>query len=83
MPEDTLFGDALPEPWEDEWQGMPEFKNKDITAKYSITVNFDELHHMLEFAKLVGQKITPRTKYINFPRREDDGLRGVKYMSDL
>ena len=49
------------------WQGMPEFEQNDADAFKSIKVNFYSLDDLNNFADLVGQKITEKTKYINYP----------------
>jgi hypothetical protein len=49
------------------WQGMPEFEQNDADAFKSIKVNFYSLEDLNNFADLVGQKITEKTKYINYP----------------
>lgn len=51
----------------DEWTGMPEFEHHDIAAPYSIKVNFFSPDDIREFAVLVGQPVTEKTRYINFP----------------
>lgn len=60
-----------------EWVGMPEF----ITGmtKYSIIVHFENLGDKEKFAKLIGQKITEKKKFIWFPEKERDDLSSVKF----
>jgi hypothetical protein len=82
MERENLFGDELPPMWEEDWQGMPEYKNKDLSPVNSIVVNFYSVEAIAEFSKLVNQKITSKTRFINFPVKEDNGLRGYVYKSD-
>ena len=51
----------------DEWKGMPEFHQEDLTPMHSINVRFKNAEDMENFAKLVDQKINLKTKTIWFP----------------
>ncbi len=51
------------------WEGMPEFRQEDKTAYQSIHVHFKDQKAVDEFAKLVNQKITEKTKYIWIPEQ--------------
>lgn len=53
-----------------EWVGMPEFENGDVMGKYCVKVWLADDAALASFAELVGQKITPQTKYIWHPRQE-------------
>jgi ParB-like chromosome segregation protein Spo0J len=53
-----------------EWEGMPEFEHQDLTAAQSIHVHFKSREDVEEFAKLVGQTITDKTKSIWHPQAE-------------
>jgi len=64
----------LPEPWEEHWQNMPEFIQKEQTPWKTIHVHFKSKEDMLEFSKLVKQKITERTKFIWYPKLEPENL---------
>lgn len=50
-----------------EWEGMPEFKQEDKTAFRSIHVHFACQSHVDEFAALIEQKITDKTRMVWFP----------------
>lgn len=58
----TPAGDAS-----SEWNGMPEFDQKDKTAFRSLTVHFNDQGAVDDFAELVAQKITPQTRFLWFP----------------
>lgn len=57
----------LEEDWKKEWQGMPEFVRFDLEPFQKIVVNFKTKEDVAEFAKLVGQKLTPETDSMWFP----------------
>lgn len=53
-----------------EWQGMPEFEQEDLTAAFSLKVNFASFEDLQKFAELVGQKLTENTRSIWYPIAE-------------
>jgi hypothetical protein len=55
------------ESWEDHWDGMPEFKNKDIQSHRSIIVHFRSDEDVERFAKKMRQKISPKVRSIWYP----------------
>ena len=57
-----------------EWRGMPEFNQPDNGALRQIIVSFDTEEGIEEFARLVGQNITKKTKSIWFPQREKNDV---------
>lgn len=69
------------EPWEDVWQGMPEFNQKDLTSKKQIIVHFSTLGDLELFAEAVGQTITPATRSIWFPQAEIGRYANKRYVS--
>ena len=52
----------------DEYSNMPEFKQNDETGVQSILVHFRTREDVEEFAELIGQEITEKTKYIWHPK---------------
>lgn len=52
------------------WQGMPEFEQEDQLGIKTLFVHFSSQEHIEEFAQLVDQKITQKTKYIWYPRQD-------------
>lgn len=58
----TLFED------ENEWEGMPEFIQEKKEAYSKIIVRFDNEDDLQEFAKMIGQKLTNKTKSIWHPK---------------
>lgn len=57
----TLFEDP------NEWEGMPEFIQEKKEAYSKIIVRFDNEDDLQEFAKMIGQKLTNKTKSIWHP----------------
>jgi hypothetical protein len=53
--------------WFEEWQGMPEFIQEDLTSFRSIKVHFRNRDDVNKFAELIGQAITPKQKALWFP----------------
>lgn len=64
---DKEYGETDPDK---EWEGMPEFDQKDKTAYKQITVSFASEEDMRNFAALVGQTITEKTRSIWYPEAE-------------
>lgn len=71
---DDLFGGLLQQPeeeaWREHWKGMPEFNQPDAEPWKSIVVHFETEKDMLDFAKLMDQRITFKTPSIWFPKVE-------------
>lgn len=65
-----------------EWVGMPEFVQKDLTACKTIMVNFLTVEDMVAFAKLMGQPISKNTKSIWFPKVDYDKLLNKSYIDE-
>lgn len=54
----------------EEWKGMPEFEQQDLSPMKTIYIHFKTKSDMEEFSRLVGQEITERTRWIWFPKAE-------------
>lgn len=68
----------IPDKYQIEWEGMPEFVQEPQKPFAKIIVRFDTEQDLQEFAKLIGQKLTPKTKSIWHPqliRGKNAGLR--------
>ena len=57
--------------WQNEWQDMPEFNQKDLSPYRTIAVHFEKKEDVAEFAKLVNQQITETTRSIWYPEPID------------
>lgn len=65
-----------------EWTGMPEFDQADKTAVRRIVVNFKSNADAIEFAKLLGQPITDKTRSMWYPAVPIDRLMNKRYGAD-
>jgi len=76
-----LTGTALPDPddAENEWDGMPEADNED-DAKRHLTIHFLTEQDVQDFANLIQQSITDKTKYIWYPLQKPLVLKTTKYV---
>jgi hypothetical protein len=70
------------EGWENEWQGMPEFVQKDLTPFKTIYVHFENAEDMRAFAELVQQQLTTDTQYIWFPESDRPKPSTRKYVDE-
>lgn len=71
MTADSIFDLAGPKTWEEyNWQGMPGFQHQDLEPKRSIVVHFANDADVATFAKLVEQKISPKTRSLWYPQAE-------------
>ena len=74
--EDKLID--IPDKYQIEWEGMPEFVQEPQKPFAKIIVRFETEQDLQDFAKLIGQKLTPKTKSIWHPqliRGKNAGLR--------
>ena len=78
---DTL-GEKEPTPQDAdaEWAGMPEYTNEDTSGVRHIMVHFMSLKDVEDFAKLVQQNITDKTKYIYFPELKPMAASSYKWV---
>lgn len=65
---------------EQEWQGMPEFVQEKQKPFAMINVRFETEEDLEEFAKLIGQKLTPKTKSIWHPELKRGINSGKRYI---
>jgi len=61
-----------------EWQGMPEFEQESIPIR-TIHLHFLSDEAVVEFAKLLEQTITDKTKYLYYPKLEPTNARLLHY----
>ena len=62
-----------------EWTGMPEFNQQDLTAYRSLKINFSSQEDVNNFAHLVGQVITDKTRSIWYPAAEIGTIADKRY----
>ena len=53
----------------EEWQGMPEFGQSDVTAFRSVVIHFDSASSVADFAIKIEQDFSPEAKYIYHPKQ--------------
>ena len=71
---------AIKEWWEDHWKWMPEFVQEDQSPARTILVHFERWEHVEEFSRLIGQRITPMTRFIYYPEAEIGYTRATRYV---
>ena len=54
--------DEIEPEWKKEWKDMPEFVQDKIEPYAKIIIRFDNEADLQDFAKLIGQKLTKKTK---------------------
>lgn len=57
-----------------EWQGMPEFEHENQMAYRTINVHFADEGSVRDFARLMGQALTDRTKFLWHPEQKPQVL---------
>lgn len=78
----SLFGEELDEfsiCWR-EWKGMPEFQQDDLAPTKSLVVHFASRAHYAAFAKLLNQKLSPRTRSVWYPQAEIGHFADKRYI---
>jgi len=71
---ENLFGIEKEPEWKQEWKDMPEFVQDKKEPYAKIIVRFDNEDDLQEFANLIGQKLTSKTKSIWHPFKSHWGL---------
>jgi hypothetical protein len=75
-----LFGEK--EAWKEEWDGMPEFEQKNLLPEYSVKVNFVSVEDLKKFAELIQQPLTTKTSSIWFPAQTKADLKNKVYVDE-
>ena len=79
-----IFGckeQVVPE-WQKHWQGMPEFEQEPNKPYKKIIVTFRSEEDDKEFAKLIGQSLTEKTKTIWHPKLEQKDFWGRRWVHE-
>jgi hypothetical protein len=65
----------------EEWKGMPEFESEDKMGVKQIIVHFKNKDDIDSFSQLVEQNITEKTRWIWYPKQEEDKVKrlGIAY----
>ena len=61
------------ESWKEEWKDMPEFVQEKKKPFAQMVIRFETQEALEEFAGLIGQKLTPKTKSIWHPYKPHHG----------
>jgi len=64
----------------EEWKGMPEFEQEQVAYR-SIHVHFRNENDIQEFAKLIDQRLTEKTRSIWYPILEIKPTKDIRYKS--
>jgi hypothetical protein len=86
MNEENLFDDDTPVETDitndprKEWVGMPEFVQEKQKPFAQIIFRFDNEADLNEFSKLIGQKLTPKTKSAWHPQLVRGLNAGLRYV---
>ena len=75
----TLFD--MPNFYDSEWQGMPEFDNFEKAVK-QIILHFEKLEDVRAFEKLTGQRILETTKSMWYPEKKTTKTSNLEYKSE-
>jgi hypothetical protein len=60
------------------WKGMPEFEQEAVETYQDIIVHFMSAKDVEDFARLVNQTITDKTRWIYFPKQERQVLKDIR-----
>jgi len=63
-----------------EWQGMPEFVQPDTMPYRTINVHFNDDAAVQDFARIIGQELTDKTKYVWHPEQKPQKRLDVQYV---
>lgn len=63
----------------EEWTDMPDFDMEDLTSFRKIIIHFDSQEDVDEFAKVMNQIISDKTKYLWFPKKEKEEHDNLRY----
>ena len=77
----NLFED-LPESWQEEWKGMPEYVQEDLTPRRVLNVRFRNDEDVAAFEALMGQKISLKQKTLWFPFAEPRRASIYRYVDE-
>lgn len=64
----TVIEDSMESEWKKHWKGMPEFEQNENPSYKTLYVHFRNEEDYKEFAKLIEQNISEKTKSIWYPK---------------
>ena len=65
-----------------EWQGMPEFIQEDQSSNFQLIVHFRSEEDRQDFARIIGQSVTAKTKSLWHPILPKKSFKEKRYISD-
>jgi len=68
--------------WREEWKDMPEFIQEKQEPHAKIIFRFDSEKDLQEFAELIGQKLTKKTKSAWYPFKSHWGRNKKHYKNE-
>lgn len=74
--------DTPDQEWKKHWKGMPEFEQEDKKTYKTVYVHFRNKEDYEEFAKLIGQKLTMKTKSIWHPALDREANSLLRWIED-
>ena len=63
----------------EEWTDMPDFDMEDLTSFRKLIIHFESQEDVDEFAKVMNQTISDKTKYLWFPKKEKEEHDNLRY----
>jgi hypothetical protein len=66
--------------WVKDWKGMPEYSQENLDSFSSIIVHFGSKEDRDDFAEVIDQKITSKTKSIWHPKLELRSVKNKRYV---
>lgn len=64
------------------WKGMPSFSQKDISAFQTVYVHLRSPVDREKFAELIGQKLTPKTRAVWYPREKNADMSNTRFQAE-
>jgi len=71
-----------PEFYDKHWQNMPTYNQPDNGAYRQLIINFQNEEAVKNFAQLVNQPLTKKTKSIWFPQREQNNVSDLFWIQE-
>jgi len=68
--------------WKNLWKGMPEFDQENNPPYKKLIISFRSKEDYDEFAKLVDQALTEKTKSIWYPKLDRDANRLLRWIEE-
>ena len=65
-----------------EWNGMPEYESEDDHPAYAIKINFRSLEDLQDFARLIGQSLTEKTRSLWYPIKLPEKTKDISWVSN-